>query len=218
VSATHQCLADLIYSDGNAHPFLLIEGQKATSGSAKKMNRQTRASTGTNHSVDWFKRVIDVLTLLIITGGFLLAIDQATKIRESLEESRKTNEFSLWNSVAQQWLGLDRIFVDNEDVRKFIYGNVPITEGHKNYEHVVPVAYMTLDFIDYVISTYTRLIGSNERLTKIVYPEEWKNYFTGIFSTSPIICQLLSHDPESYDPETRKLADEPCKKHKADHG
>jgi hypothetical protein len=127
------------------------------------MKRQAQTSKVTNHNVDWFKRVIDVLTLLIITGGFLLAIDEATRIRESLDESRRTNEFSLWNSVAQQWLEMDKTFVDNGDVRKYIYEGAHIDQSDKqHYEHVVAVAYMTLDFIDYTISSYTRLIKINQ--------------------------------------------------------
>jgi hypothetical protein len=34
--------------------------------------------------VDWFKRTMDILTLLVLIGGFYFAYDQAEKINLSL--------------------------------------------------------------------------------------------------------------------------------------
>src|SRR5689334_12213040 len=70
---------------------------------------------------DTFKRLVDILTLVIIAGGLAIGIDQAYEIRKSIDTANAGTNFSTWNSVAQQWLDMDEIFVEHPDLRKYIF-------------------------------------------------------------------------------------------------
>ena len=67
-----------------------------------------------------FDRTIDVLTLLVITVGLIFAVDQAYEIRNSIDSAKKSidatnanTNFQTWNSIAQEWLDLDGLFIEH---------------------------------------------------------------------------------------------------------
>ena len=54
--------------------------------------------------VDWFRRSIDIVALLILAVGFYFIYDQVSRIDSSVKESQRSADLATWNSVYQQWL------------------------------------------------------------------------------------------------------------------
>jgi hypothetical protein len=161
----------------------------------------SRRSKTKGEDRDWFKRTIEILTLLVITAGFILGIDQASKIRETIEEAKLNNDIATWNSVAEKWLEIDKIFVDHSEAIKTIFGDKIPKETYSQ----IAAANAVLDFMDFTISTYKNIIVNDPKFANSVHVKEWKHYFESIFKQSPVVCQILRQDELSYDPETRRM-------------
>src|SRR4051812_24934838 len=128
---------------------------------------------------DTFKRCVDVLTLVIIAGGLAIGIDQAYEIRKSIDTANASTNFSTWNSVAQQWLDMDAIFVEHPDLRKYIFDGAPAPADQKEFERANAVANKVLDFIDNAITieTYTKGKGVQSKgFENILSQDGWDNY------------------------------------------
>ena len=159
--------------------------------------------------VDWFKRAIDLLSIAILLGGFYFTYDQANKINLSIRESRHNNDLAVWNSVSQQWLALDKIFIDKPEMRKYVFSGVDIQQDDPKYPEVQPYVTFVVDFIDYVESSYD---PSSKEQKDLLHPEAWEIYFMQIFARSPLACREVLKNEPIYNPQTRKVAHSMCEK------
>lgn len=144
---------------------------------------------------DQFKRTLDTVTMAIIALGLILAIYQAYQIRVSID-------LATWNSVAEQWLGMDGIFIDHPELRKYIYDGAAAPTDQKEFDQANAVANKVLDFMDnaIVIEVHTKR-----------YQSDWDDYFEDVFSKSPMICDILKKHTGSYDSKTVSMAQRKCK-------
>jgi hypothetical protein len=159
---------------------------------------------------DLFSRFMDVLTLLVLAGGFYYAVDQAKKVGDNLVEAQRTNDLATWNSVAQQWLAMDQMFVQHPEFRDYIYSSKVVERSDQTYNEKLSVAAFVLDFIDYAVGSYANLPSENRHLKEMVHPEGWVAEFRLIFSRSALVCQLLFDNEEIYSPATRELGRTAC--------
>ena len=156
--------------------------------------------------VDCFKRTIDVLTLLVLTGGFYFAYDQAEKINLSLRKSQHNNDLAVWNAISQQWLALDKLFIENPEIRPYIYSKQDISPSDAAFNRIHPYATYILDFIDFAESSAT----GEQHEVNFIHPEAWELYFMQIFSSSPMVCRELFADELIFNSRTRSLAHRAC--------
>jgi hypothetical protein len=159
---------------------------------------------------DVFKRTLDIVTIVIIAGGLLLAIDQAREIRKSLDAANESTNFSTWNSVAQQWLDMDGIFVEHPELRKYIFDGADAPTEQKEFEQANAVAHKVLDFIDNAITIQAYTRGKSKDFNTIFNQSGWDDYFENIFSKSPMICDIIKKHKGSYDPTTVSQAQSKC--------
>ena len=161
-----------------------------------------------------FKRRLDVVTTVIIALGLILAIYQAYEIRESIDAANESTNYSTWNSVAQQWLDMDAIFVEHPDLRKYIFEGVAEPTDQKELDRANAVANKVLDFMDNAL-TVERDERSKPVQSKwfrnMMKQNTWDNYFGEIFSKSPMICTAIKNRPTSYDVNTVSMAQSNCK-------
>jgi hypothetical protein len=157
---------------------------------------------------DWFKRCIDVLTLIVVAGGFWAAIDQAKKLTDTVEEAQRSSDLASWNNVSQQWLAMDSLFISHPDARAIIWSGKDVDESDPQYPEDKAIAAFVLDFMDYAASLTEML---NDRHTKpLLHPEGWASAFMMIFKNSPMACRVLHENELAYSGTTRNLARNAC--------
>ena len=97
---------------------------------------------------DWFKRVTDVLTIIILAFGLYFAWDQAKKLTESINANNNSINLSSVATLGNQSLMVDKTFVDNPDFIKYFFENAQITEESPNYDKAAALATLLLDYFD----------------------------------------------------------------------
>ena len=162
---------------------------------------------------DTFKRTLDILTTLIIASGLILGIDQAYEIRKSIDTANASTNFSTWNSVAQQWLDMDGMFVEHPELRKYIFDGAAPPTDQKEFERANAIANKVLDFIDNAITIQAYTRGKpvqSKGFDNILDQSGWDDYFENVFSKSPMICDILKKHKSSYYPMTASMAQRKC--------
>jgi len=148
------------------------------------------------------KLVIDGVQALAVVLGLGFAYDQAKKLTDSIAAANKGTALATWNSVAQQWVALDKIFVDKPDLNKYFYDKAdPSTADPKETLQVNAMGQYFLYFIDNAL-----IVGNYLRDTDITHLPEWKISFDYIFTHSPVICQIYKLDASSYSSYTQEFA------------
>lgn len=157
-----------------------------------------------------FSKINDILTLLVLAAGLGFTAYQALEIKQSIDVTNANTNFTTWNSVAQQWLDLDGLFVEHPELRKYIFGGeAPPPTDAPEYQRVLAVANKTLDLIDNAATIERVVKASKDKSTSfqnIINQNGWDRYFTGLFATSPTICELIFKHPDFYDKATVALA------------
>jgi hypothetical protein len=161
--------------------------------------------------------------VVITAAGVIVALcaglDQAKKMTASIDATKDSTNLAIWNSVSQEWLDFDKVFIEHPEYQKFIYGRAPLIDDkcdaqkeicdqkEENRNKSNSIGHFTLDFIDNSL-----IVGNYINKSDITHLSEWKDFFNEIFSNSPIVCKLLTDEPKGYSCFTAKLAIERCDK------
>lgn len=135
-----------------------------------------------------YERAIQFLQLLFIAGGFAIAADQASKLRESIDTST-------WSALATQIMDVDKQFIENPEMVKYIYEGVPVSEDSTDYPKAYAFAVLVIDLMD------SAVVMGNHIDPKIFEPDAWERYYEYQFSVSPIICEVISVEADIYGAE-----------------
>ncbi len=155
---------------------------------------------------DWFKRATDSITAIVVVAGFAFTVSQIWRLQES-------TDMSAWNAVSQQWLNMDKLLVQNSDVRKYVYNTIPISQDNPESDKVMAIAIYVLDFVDNAISTSNYIVTKYPGEKSVIHPQEWESYFRQTFFKSAVICDTLKQIQTGYHPETRRIGLDECKRH-----
>jgi hypothetical protein len=156
-------------------------------------------------SVDWFKRITDVITAIVLIAGFAFTISQIWRLQES-------TDLAAWNAVSQQWLEVDKLLIQNPEARKYMYSDIPAPADGPASDRVKATGLYVLDFVDNAISTSNYIITKYPHAYSVIHPKEWENYFRATFFRSLVICTILIEMPEGFNPETRRIGEDACRK------
>jgi hypothetical protein len=154
---------------------------------------------------------IDALQLVVLAVGLYFAYDQAGKLTASIEAAKgsieatnKNTQMTAWNAVAEQWLDMDKTFVEHPGLQKYIYSNAPLPIGDEEEKAKADaIGTHVLDFIDNALIT-----GHYLNSSEITHLNEWEASFRIIFSSSQVVCQIIKKHPETYSTYTRDMASE----------
>ena len=150
-----------------------------------------------NHSSDWIKRTIDIITVVILGGGLWYAKDQAEKFQTNLNAST-------WNNIGTQLLTVDKLFVESPDMVKYFYSGTDINPGDTDYEKAAAIATYHLDFFD-------NFSGSVKQMDRDFFDvEAYEEYFRTMFTKSPILCRILERDLLQYGGGLVKIGMDTC--------
>jgi hypothetical protein len=156
-----------------------------------------------SNKVDWFKRVTDTITALVVLGGFVFTILQIFRLQES-------TDLAAWNDVSHQWSKIDEFMVQNPDVRKYMYNDIPLPSNNLATDRINAAALYVLDFVDNAISTSNYIITKYPHAHSVIRPKEWETYFRETFFKSKVICDTLKQFHGGFNPETERIGTDAC--------
>jgi hypothetical protein len=135
------------------------------------------------------------------------ALEAQTK---SLDAQRKAFEAQVWQMINQQQLELGKVLIDNPKLLPYFARNKQINPSHRDFDLVMAVADLYLDFFDGFHDDYVRsLPGMGE---KGKYWVVWQKYFEDSFALSSALCTRLAGVREWYTEDIAKYAQKSCMK------
>jgi hypothetical protein len=145
----------------------------------------------------------EVVTLLLSISGLVSLFFIAQQVRTASEQARTAKiqtQALTTQSVMNQLLQLDNLFINNPELRPYFYYGKEISEGDKNYDKALAVAEFQLDFFDsYLTQSEYLTLRAEER-------QNWEKYIVDSFSNSPIMCMRLKDAPGWYSAKLEGLA------------
>jgi len=156
--------------------------------------------------VDWARRSIDIITLLILAAGFYFIVTEVSQLNSNMKETQRSNYLASWNYVFQQWLDFDKMIIDNPDVRPYIYFRKDISSDDPEFEKIQSFVTYIIDFIDFAENNYV----VDERFRYFVHPDILESRFFWIFANSPVVCRMLLTSSSTLYTKIKDLARHSC--------
>jgi hypothetical protein len=157
--------------------------------------------------IDRFDRAIKVAGVVVSLLGFAAVVAGLWFTKNQLEANRQTAEAATWSEVSKQWLELDKLFVENPDLRDYVYGRRDITKDDKSYNRIMAQSTYVLDFIDYALNPGGKI--ADGPITD-PFVQLWANYAERVFLNSPAICRELLQNEKEYTPITKRWGEKFC--------
>lgn len=138
------------------------------------------------------RTAILVLSLVLSAGAMIFAGVQTNLLQNSVAEqtiqtklSRDAVQAQTWQILTQQGSDISRIFLDHPNLRPYFYDGKPLDKTDPNFNAVMAVSEMYLDFIegfqdDYVFALPGMAKDGESRLL-------WDKYFKDMFASSPAL-------------------------------
>jgi len=134
----------------------------------------------------------ELLSLIIAAAGFIVVaitliilIKQVGQMTIQTKYVAKSLKVSAYESVANQMVMVDEVFIRQPEFRPYFYSGKCINKDDADYDKVVAIAELILDVSDSV------LIQSKQ--FPQVWPQRWwGEYIIDSFSNSPLLCEYLS--------------------------
>jgi hypothetical protein len=138
---------------------------------------------------------------LALAGDVILAATMAVFVLQVRHMARSTRA-SVYQTVADQMMSIDRLFVERPELRPYFYGNEPPPSEGLDRERVTAATELFVDFMDNVA---TQAPHMPEYLSG-----PWAKYFREVASTSPSIRSFWRANRDWYDDSLQRILDPAC--------
>lgn len=140
----------------------------------------------------------ELLSLIISIAGFaILIITLVFLTRQTREMATQTRHVgdslkgNAYGSVASQMFAVDRVFINEPELRPYFYSGRDISNDDPLYDKVVAVAELLLDFFDSVLL--------QQKHFPQIWPRQWwEAYMMYSFANSPLLCGYLESVKDWY--------------------
>lgn len=160
--------------------------------------------------------VVRTATMVISSSATALAMMfvgfQSCQLRNTITEqtaqtklSRNAVTAQTWQNLTQPGYAISRVFVDHPNLRPYFYNSKSLDKADPNFDAVMAVAEMFLDFFDsfedgYVYDLPGMAVGGEFRVL-------WERYFQDMFTLSPALCACAMERRGWYSEKTISYAD-----------
>ncbi len=134
-------------------------------------------------------------------GDLILAVTLVVFFFQARYMARSTRS-SVYQTVADQMMSIDRLFVERPELRPYFYGNEPPPPDGLERERVTAATELFVDFMDNVA---TQAPHMPEYLSG-----PWVMYFRTIAATSPSIRAFWRAHRDWYDEGLQRILDSAC--------
>ena len=133
------------------------------------------------------------------------ALEAQTK---SLDAQRRAFEAQVWQMIIQQQLEISKVLIENSRLLPYFGRNMQLNPNHKDFELVMAVADLYLDFFDAFDDDYVRSLSGMGENGK--YWVLWEKYFQDKFALSPALCTRFAEVKDWYSESVGKYAEKGC--------
>ena len=141
------------------------------------------------NTIDAYGSLLGGVASVISLVGLLFAVSEIRRARSIVD--RETD-----HRIYEMMLDIDRFFVEHSELRPYIRGSATIPDGCRpgsaEHHQIFAAIEMMLDFME---CAYTQL-----DLMPIHQRIGWINYFIEVSRTSPLLCQYVQDECDSYMP------------------
>ncbi|MBK7674564.1 MAG: hypothetical protein IPJ27_07205 [Candidatus Accumulibacter sp.] len=158
--------------------------------------------------------IVQVYNLAKQTENQTKVLDVQSRSLDSLNQSLQAQERALsnhnWQFLINQDAEISRVLMEHPELRPYFYASKPINDKDKNFDRVILLADMYLDFVElFDKENIKRIIGSEDRQK---YLGLWNNYFRDIFQSSPVLCSHYYEVKDWYMASVGEYAAKYCSK------
>jgi hypothetical protein len=121
--------------------------------------------------------------------GVIAVVLSLGSIFVQTQQLNKTLESNAAQTLTGQLLDLDKVFIENADLRKYFFEGEDIQKDDEENDEVVAIADYYLDFF-YSFLAQTRYLP--ELQTNSPSWRAWATYIRDTFASSPIMCKRLN--------------------------
>lgn len=154
----------------------------------KEVPEEKPGTTETAEHAPRLRTAMLVLSFLMSFGAMIFTGFQAKLARDSVSTQA-------WQGLTNLSNDISKIFVDKPQLRPYFYEGKKLNQGDPNYNSVMAVAEMYLDFYESLQDDYVYALRGMEKGGE--YRQKWDVYFKSMFATSPALC-ALAKDHQSW--------------------
>ena len=144
-----------------------------------------------------------ICSAIIGVLGLPALVISLVMVRKQLKLAANANRATVYQSVPQLMIEIDRLFVDRPELKPYFYRNKPISKDDPEYERVMSVAEILLDFMDFVTAVEPALPEYDW--------DSWKCYFQELAGTSPALRLYWEECGHWYPDPVRQAVGLPCR-------
>ena len=133
--------------------------------------------------------VVTVVVLCLLTY-------QVYTLKEQTDRQSLALEAQSFQAMNQMQFDIDTIMIQNADLRPYFQDHKRLTPDDKNFNRVMLIADMYLDFFDSFDDRYIRTLEGMEDNGK--YWILWQKYFQRSFANSPALCERYNDVADEY--------------------
>ena len=124
--------------------------------------------------------------------------------------NRATN-LSSWVGLSNETIDIDKVFIENPEFQKYFFQKAKISKDDPNYAKARAIGLLMLDYAESSLATVDYL---HKHLPEVIVDKEaWETYFTNVFHSSPLLCDLYAENKSGFGKMLRRFADAACDVH-----
>lgn len=184
-------------------------------------------ATDDGQPVDYFKRAMDLITLLVIIGGLWFAYDQAEKLERAIESHKVSVVASNWASISAETAQVDKVFVDYPELVPYFFEKQDLPKAEAQgvatqgavaggsqdqrtlHNRLTAAAAMLLDYLD-TVAANAAFFGK-EGTHNIIDEDVWIRYTRALFDSSPFLCRYYKDNKDYYGAALKAWVPASCK-------
>ena len=159
--------------------------------------------------------LFEKLTLFMQLSGLIVTITTVFYLGRQLEEQSAATEAqsqatqsSTYQGLLDKQLEVDKIFIDNPDLRPYIFDKMKINKSNKYYNKILSITEYQLDFFQMVWSQKSFIPELKSPNSE--YWQAWKKYFQSTIKNNSLLCDRLKQDQAFYSSDFVDFALKSC--------
>lgn len=133
---------------------------------------------------------------------------QVSNLNKQTERNTTALEAQVWQAVTQQQVEISKVMIQYPELFPYLSEGKVITPADKDFNRVITVADMYLDFIDGFGDKHVRTLSGMEDNGK--FWVLWEKYFHDLFANSPALCLRYTEVADTYIEDVGKYARNSC--------
>lgn len=143
--------------------------------------------------------ILNLVSVPIVIITVLLLIQQTRHVSRQTDLTSRATRASVYQSVPETMIAIDKIFLERPELRKHFYGNEHIHQADDQYERTLVIAEIILDFMEHV-----RTISPS--LPEYQW-DSWERYFRFLYQSSPVLRGFWAENREWYPTTLQQFLD-----------